>query len=118
MIIRIIATALIQCTMRTQAGWITLEVVGTACSSLAAMLDMAHLWRRFDTLLYAGNRGFVTAMPAIKAMPAGMAVTKKRAGLPRLAVSASCWGLDQDTCGITTRASARCRPHGSRRSTG
>src|ERR1700688_1050275 len=50
MIIRIIATALIQCTVRTHAGWITLAVVGTARSSLAARLDIAipwlfHLWK-------------------------------------------------------------------------
>src|SRR5665647_842521 len=44
MIIRIIATALIQCTVRTQAGWIALAVVGTARSSLAARLDMAVPW--------------------------------------------------------------------------
>src|SRR5665647_118398 len=41
MIIRIIATALIQCTVRTQAGWITFAVAGTARSLLAARLDMA-----------------------------------------------------------------------------
>src|SRR5882757_1940847 len=43
MIIRIIATALIQCTMRTQRGCIALVVTaGTARSWLAVTLDMAH----------------------------------------------------------------------------
>src|ERR1700730_9595394 len=40
MIIRIIATALIQCTVRTHAGWMTFVVAGTVRSSLAARLDM------------------------------------------------------------------------------
>src|ERR1700688_3213764 len=46
MIIRIIATALIQCTVRTQAGWITFAGAGagTARSSLAATLDITNPW--------------------------------------------------------------------------
>src|SRR6202035_769132 len=43
MIIRIIATALIQCTVRTHAGWMTFAVAGTVASSLAARLDIAIL---------------------------------------------------------------------------
>src|SRR5258706_3112561 len=39
MIIRMIATALIQCTIRTHAGWMTFALDG-ACASLAARLDM------------------------------------------------------------------------------
>src|ERR1043166_365827 len=41
MIIRIIATALIQCTTRTQAGWITFAETAAVPDSLAVMLDMA-----------------------------------------------------------------------------
>src|SRR5690242_17273780 len=41
MIIRIITIALIQCTTRTQAGWITSVGAATARSPLAVMLDMA-----------------------------------------------------------------------------
>src|ERR1041385_163659 len=41
MIIRIIATALIQCTTRTQAGWITFAGTAAVRCSLAVMLDMA-----------------------------------------------------------------------------
>src|SRR3954470_2742898 len=43
MIIKIIATALIQCATRTHAGWITVAVAGTARSSLAARLDILFL---------------------------------------------------------------------------
>src|SRR4051812_33950090 len=41
MIIRIIATALIQCTTRTQPGWITFAGTVAVRCSLAVMLDMA-----------------------------------------------------------------------------
>src|ERR1043165_5037296 len=41
MIIRIIATALIQCTTRTHAGWITFAGTTAVRCSLAVMLDMA-----------------------------------------------------------------------------
>src|SRR6202035_3175882 len=43
MIIRIIATALIQCTVRTHAGWMTFAVAGTVPSSLATRLDITIL---------------------------------------------------------------------------
>src|SRR3954447_12167267 len=41
MIISIIATALIQCTTRTQPGWITFTGTVAVRCSLAVMLDMA-----------------------------------------------------------------------------
>src|SRR3954467_15649816 len=41
MIIRTIATALVQCMIRTQAGWITLAGVAPAWPSAAARLDVA-----------------------------------------------------------------------------
>jgi hypothetical protein len=41
MIIRTVATALIQCTVRTQAGWITFAGLEAVCSSLTARLDMS-----------------------------------------------------------------------------
>src|SRR5687767_1247086 len=45
MIIRTIATALIQWTMRTQAGWMTFVVVAAAAGwSLTARLDMVVPW--------------------------------------------------------------------------
>src|ERR1700754_720495 len=87
MIIRIIATALIQCTMRTQAGWITLAAAGTACSSLAARLDMAHPWRRFDSYYTPGTDVSLLPCCLSRRCPQGMAVTKKRAGLPRPAIT-------------------------------
>jgi hypothetical protein len=40
MIIRIMASALIQCMVLTQAGWITLAGVALTGASLAARLDM------------------------------------------------------------------------------
>src|SRR5437868_11830075 len=43
MIITIIATALIQCAIRTHAGWMTVAVAGTARSSFAARLDILFL---------------------------------------------------------------------------
>src|SRR3979490_3069893 len=41
MIISTIATALVQCRARTQAGWITFVVVAVARSSLTVRVDMA-----------------------------------------------------------------------------
>jgi hypothetical protein len=41
MIIKTIAKALVQCSARTQAGWITLALVEAACSSLTVRVDMA-----------------------------------------------------------------------------
>src|SRR3954469_14998043 len=41
MIMRIIATALIQCTTRTHAGWMIRAGATTVLCSLAVMLDMA-----------------------------------------------------------------------------
>src|SRR5882757_11175407 len=74
MIIRIIATALIQCTVRTQAGWMTFPVAGTVRSSLAARLDMAiplavPSLDRVGTGLYAGTRRSVTVLAAIRLIP-------------------------------------------------
>jgi hypothetical protein len=43
MIISTIATALIQCTMRTQAGWITFVAAGADGWSLMGMLDIARI---------------------------------------------------------------------------
>src|SRR5665647_45662 len=120
MIIRIIATALIQCTVRTQAGWITLAVVGTARSSLAARLDMADPWL---FRLWGGAFDYTPGTPTSLLPTArsnrcrqGITVTKKRAGLPRLAVARPV-GDRGRTDGVTT-ASGRYRPRGSRRSTG
>src|ERR1700738_5429687 len=71
MIIRIIATALIQCSTLTQAGWMGFAVVGVTCSSLTARLDMMVLCSKVVTGLYAGNRVSVTALQVINSMPAG-----------------------------------------------
>src|SRR3954454_4851310 len=92
MIISTIATALVQCSARTQAAWITLVAVAEACSSLTVRVDMVFP-AIIRTGLYAGNRVFVTAMSLSDRYMASIAVTKKRAGSPRLAVlRVPCWG--------------------------
>src|SRR5437879_10854268 len=48
MIIRTIANALVQCSARTQAGWMTLALVDAACSSLTVTADMALPRLEFD----------------------------------------------------------------------
>src|SRR4051812_15782542 len=85
MIISTIANALVQCSARTQAGWITLALVGAACSSLTVRADMALPRLRCRYRLYAGNQLFVTALRRPNRRMADVAFTKKRAGLPRLA---------------------------------
>src|ERR1700744_5767048 len=61
MIIRMIATALIQCITRTQPGWMTLEVaLVAACCSVAARLVMMFPSLRGVTSIYAESRHFVT----------------------------------------------------------
>ena len=73
MIISTIATALIQCTIRTHPGWMIFAgaVFGAVCSSLKVRLDMLIPLLGVDTTLYASNWRFVTAMHAIRSMPAG-----------------------------------------------
>src|SRR3954452_1705564 len=101
MIIRIIATALIQCTARTHPGWITLAGTVVARSSLAVMLDMARPFMKPVTIIRLnpsvrycdiGNQTDFTSRHsgAPRSDEPGMtgdAFTKKRAGLPRLACS-------------------------------
>src|SRR5450759_5874123 len=77
MIIRIIATALIPCAVRTQAGWMTRGVVWTARWSVAARRDMAVPSFEVDARIYAGNCCFVTAIQTIRSMPAGHGGHKK-----------------------------------------
>src|SRR3954451_19878283 len=57
-----------------------------ACSSLAAMVDMADPSLQVGTGLYAGNRVSVTALMLSNRCIGGIVVTKKRAGSPRLAI--------------------------------
>src|SRR5260221_9876492 len=92
-----------------------------ARSSLAARLDISNpgcSTVEIDTPTIRRNplRRYCPAGYKIDLRP--FAVTKKRAGVPRLAARVSCWGLDQDTPEVKTPASGRCRPRGSRRSTG
>src|SRR3954470_9789704 len=77
MIIRIMAKALVQCSTRTQAGWITLAAVaGAAGWSLTVMLDMfvsvqgVRRWGAL-TMKYGQSPGFVTAIPSISFTKAG-----------------------------------------------
>ena len=57
MIIRTIAKALVQCSARTQAGWMTLALVDAACSSLTVTADMA-LPRLQFVVIYTPGTGF------------------------------------------------------------
>src|SRR3981081_1376760 len=95
----------------------TLAVVSSVRSSLAARLDMAIPSLKSLSLLYTGNRRFVTATQAIKFMHTGYRGHKKASRVAPARGCASHWGLDQDTRDVTTPASGWCRPRGSRRST-
>src|SRR6266436_1435790 len=96
-------------------------VAASVRSSLAARLDMSIPGYsiaevdiptiRRELLLRYCNTGY-------RFMDAGYRGHKKASrGCPG-SPFASCWGLDQDTRQVTTPASGRRRPHGSRRSTG
>src|SRR3954470_14609470 len=72
MIIRIIAKALVQCSTRTQAGWIALAVVaGAAGCSLTVMLDMIRSVAEGDCHYLRTIPGFVTAIPCTSFTRAG-----------------------------------------------
>src|ERR1700710_2896776 len=88
------------------------------CCSLTVRLDMVDLIAAIDTGLYAGDRGSVTVKHAIGWMhrayrghkKASRAAPARHTCIPR-------W--DWSGCAVVRKpASARCRPHGSRRSTG
>src|SRR5436190_24180450 len=90
-------------------------------SLLAARLDMSILAvpsLKSVCRLYAGTGGFVTAMLAIRLMPAGYRGHKKASRTAPARRSRILLGLDQETRELMTPASGRCRPRGSRRSTG
>src|SRR5690349_11704524 len=92
MIIRIIATALIQCMILTQAGWITFAGTRIACSSVAARLDTAVLRHSNPSLSYTIRRemGVVTGRVLSNRCLHVMAVQKRGAGVfPGPAVFAS-----------------------------
>src|ERR1700761_6907808 len=86
MIIRMIATALIQCITRTQAGWMTLEgdLVGV-CRSVAARLVMMFPSLKAVTLYTPKAEISLLLEPPCAAKASGpywrSAVTKKRAGV-------------------------------------
>src|ERR1019366_7724561 len=94
----------------------TFVVVNAVRSSLAARLDMVVPSLKVDTRLYAGNRCFVTAIQAIRSMPAGHGGHKKAS---RVAPARGTYPVGDQirTRDVRTPASGRCRPHGSRRST-
>src|SRR3984957_8372529 len=81
----------------------TFAVAGSVRSSLAARLDMAvlslfHFWKPTPRL-YAGNRGFVTAIEIIRTMPTGHRGHKKASRVAPARGRASCWGPIQDRRG-------------------
>src|SRR6516165_3189525 len=99
MIIRIMATALVQCMARTHAGWITFVGACVAWLSVAATLDMAVSWLKpvneytpeVAVSLLHQHRRVEDPQPLI--------FTKKRAGFPgspsRIPVGDLCCG-DRD----------------------
>src|SRR3954449_1822460 len=117
MIIRTMAKALVQCSARTQAGWMTLALADAVCSSLTVRADISIPRLNWVFDLYARNRANVTAVMLSDRCTAGIGFTKKRAGLPRLANPHALLGPVRGARELRTPASARCRPHGSRRST-
>src|SRR6266566_721372 len=98
-----------------------MTVAGAAAASgrslLAARLDMSILGCSIAGI-YAGTRCFVTAMLAIRLVPAGYRGHKKASRAAPARRSRILLGLEQDAREVMTPASGRCRPRGSRRSTG
>src|ERR1700760_382704 len=114
MIIRIMASALVQCMARTQAGWITLAGSLRVKSSAAARLDIVILVkiarcegiRRKLLFRYCMN-------PAGSMAHRRLYSQKSEPGFPGSPVAhpvRTVWG-GPDTR-LTRPASARCRPHG------
>src|SRR6185437_13341943 len=103
MIINTIANALVQCTARTQAGWMTFALVEVACSSLTVRADMVVSRLQFLDRLYARNRVSVTAETQSNCRMASIAFTKRRAGSPRPANPTHPVGTSQ------VRAGSGCR---------
>src|SRR5690242_14915073 len=93
MIIRITATALIQCMVRTQAGWIAFAGTATGCCSAAAMLDTALLRPsipfgvQYSIRWETGLRYYRRAIKAIRAFYRSH--KKASRGVPRLETCAS-----------------------------
>src|SRR3954454_12970318 len=93
MIIRTIATALVQCRARTQAGWMTFAVVALTWLSETVRLDMIDPSLLSIPAYTPGNRVSLLSCMLSLQCPQGIVVTKKRAGSPRLASRrASCRG--------------------------
>src|SRR5712671_5265332 len=116
MIISTIATALIQCRARTQAGWITFVVVAVARSSLTVRVDMA--------LPVGSSYQFIRREPgsrychvAIQSMHGEHFGHKKASRVAPARRLTHPVGTMQGRAGVRTPASARYRPHESRRST-
>src|SRR5580693_8574267 len=93
----------------------TLAGSGAVLWSLIARLDIVVPSLRDDTPIYAGNRRFVTAKHPIRSMLAAHRGHKNASRVaPARTPHASC-GDFSDGREVTTPASGRCRPHGSRR---
>src|SRR5436190_981809 len=91
MIIRTIANALVQCSARTQAGWITLALVEAACSSLTVRVDMAFpAWSSFSFI--RREPAFCYCRDAIRSMHGGYRVHKKASRVaPARQSTRPCW---------------------------
>src|ERR1700757_4941158 len=96
MIIRIMANALIQCMVRTQAGWIVFAPSGVAALSVAARLDIsapsAATRQNQSRPIYDLNPGFVTTLHAIDAIAATHDLHKKASRVSPARCRASRWG--------------------------
>src|SRR5215475_413739 len=77
MIIMIMATALIQCMVRTHAGWITFAGSRVALLSAAARLDIDAPLRIRLRRVYARNPGFVTRSQPIEWMLSAHRIHKR-----------------------------------------
>src|ERR1700722_3286549 len=98
----------------------TFAGAGATRWSLHARLDMRIPWTipllDLDTVLYAGNGALVTAMQAIRLVPANYRVHKKASRVAPARRCASPAGMIRGFArGLTKPASGRCRPHGSPR---
>src|SRR3954464_7150072 len=116
MIIRIIATALIQCTTRTQAGWMIFAGTEIVRCSVAVMLDMDVHPNWYLTIRQKLRS--VTAIEGIKSIETRHRGHNKRARRVGKAVGCAASGGVPTIDGVVGTAQGRlCPPYASARVT-
>src|SRR5262245_51308771 len=92
MIIKTIAKALVQCSARTQAGWITLLLVDVACSSLTVTADMGSPSARNSLSIIRREPALRYYQDTMKPIPATYRPSRKsEPGCPGSPSTRPCW---------------------------